>query len=297
MRKASKPNEIASYTFWDLDKDKNVHVEKVKKINPEAAHKILDPHRISYYVVRWVVNGKGTLYIDHIPISIRPNLLMVGTPKQITRYVFPKNNDLEVFILAFNEDLITLMNFEKDTLGFLDNLMDDVMLFPDENEATFLREIFELMITEFRNEERIFSERILADLTKTVLHYLFRIKNREKLITGVNQGYINLYRQFIFELELHYKKEHYVADYTTRLNVTEKKLNRACRAITKETASAIIQKRIEYEAKRLLFYSTKTIKEIGYELGFRDSSYFNKFFSAIHGISPGNFRKHIQERI
>ena len=290
-QKPTKVDKIARYTFWGLGKHKNIHVEKVMKIDPEEEQKILDPHRINFYVIRWVVKGSGTVFIDHVPIKIQPDLLIVGTPKQITHYQFPKHNQLEFFICAFNENLLTLMNFEKDTIAFLDNLTDDVIVYPNSYEANFLREIFDLMIMEFRNYEGQFSERILAGFTKSMLLFLFRMENKEKMLSGVHQGYINLYRKFLYELEQHFKSFHYVADYTELLHVTEKKLNRACKAITRETVSALIQKRIDYEIKRLLFYSTKTVKEIGYEMGFKDSSYFTKFFKTHNGITPLHFRE------
>ena len=295
MRNSPKNQEIASYTFWDLGKDKNIHVEKVH-LKAEMEQIILDPHRINFYAIRWVVRGQGTAYVDNIPVRIRPNLLFVGTPKQITLYDFPKKYDIEVYILAFNQNLITLMNFEKDAQSFLDNLTSPLMIYPDAEAQKFIRGVFELMIQEFQQDQRHQSERILAGLTKSLLFYLFRIQQRVNASPGINQGYVNLYRQFLNDLENHYKTDHYVADYTERLHITEKRLNRACRAVTQQTASQIIQKRIDYEIKRLLFYSTKSVKEIGYETGFNDPSYFNKFFKSLNGQTPGEFRKALQKR-
>lgn len=44
-------------------------------------------------------------------------------------------------------------------------------------------------------------------------------------------------------------------------------------------------------AKKLLLNTTKTTSEIGYELGFRDTSNFNRAFKKWTGVSPGQFRK------
>ncbi len=295
MRNSSKNKEVASYIFWDLGKDKNIHVEKVN-LKAGMEQIVMDPHRINFYAIRWVVRGEGTVYVDNIPVTVKPNLLFVGTPKQITFYDFPKDYDIEAYILAFNQNLITMMNFEKDAQSFLDNLTSPLMVYPDAEAQKFIKGIFELMIMEFQQSLRHQSERILAGLTKSLLFYLFRIQHRESASQGINQGYVNLYRQFLNEVENHYKTDHYVADYTDRLHVTEKRLNRACKAVTQQTASNIIQKRIDYEIKRLLFYSTKTVKEIGYEMGFNDPSYFNKFFKSNNGHTPGEFRQALQKR-
>ncbi len=293
MAKSKTNQEIASYSFWDFEGGKNINVEKVI-LDPETEQVIMDPHRIDYYAIRWIIQGNGNAYIDNIPYDIKPNLLFLGTPKQISWYKFPKKTHLELYILAFNQHSITLMNLEKDAFSFLDSLVTHIMIYPDEHEKQFIEGLFDLMLKEFSNEYDIYKERILAGFTKSLLFYLFRIRNRMESLRWTNQGYLNLYRQFLFNLENHYKTDHYVADYTDRLVVTEKRLNRACKSLTKETAGTIIQKRIDFEAKRLLFYSSKSVKEIGHELGFQDPSYFNKFFKTLNGETPAVFRQLIQ---
>jgi AraC-like DNA-binding protein len=91
-------------------------------------------------------------------------------------------------------------------------------------------------------------------------------------------------------LNKNYCEKRYVADYTELLAVSEKTLNRACQAIAKSTASQIIQQRVNFEAKRLLFTSTNTVKEIGFHLGFKDPAHFNKFFKNRNKITPREFR-------
>lgn len=45
------------------------------------------------------------------------------------------------------------------------------------------------------------------------------------------------------------------------------------------------------EAERLLQHTSLNIKEIGYNLGFEDPSYFVKFFKRLAGSMPSEFRK------
>jgi AraC-like DNA-binding protein len=45
------------------------------------------------------------------------------------------------------------------------------------------------------------------------------------------------------------------------------------------------------EAKRLLIYSTKRIKEIAYEVGFEDIQTFSRFFKRNEGISPSKYKE------
>jgi AraC-like DNA-binding protein len=45
------------------------------------------------------------------------------------------------------------------------------------------------------------------------------------------------------------------------------------------------------EAKRLMFYTDRTAKEIAYELGFEDAGHFGKFFKRNTGLSTSEFKK------
>lgn len=60
---------------------------------------------------------------------------------------------------------------------------------------------------------------------------------------------------------------------------------------THSTPLQIINDRIVLEAKRQLQHTSLNIKEIGYNLGFEDSSYFVKFFKRLAGSMPSEFRK------
>lgn len=44
------------------------------------------------------------------------------------------------------------------------------------------------------------------------------------------------------------------------------------------------------EAKRELYLTNKTIKEIAYELGYEDENYFSRFFKVNADVSPQLYR-------
>jgi len=55
----------------------------------------------------------------------------------------------------------------------------------------------------------------------------------------------------------------------------------------------MIDERLMTEAKRLLYWSDLTIREIAWELGFETDSYFNRFFKKFTGKTPKAFQKEI----
>ena len=57
----------------------------------------------------------------------------------------------------------------------------------------------------------------------------------------------------------------------------------------------IVRDRIILEAKRQLRYSEKAIKEIAYDLGFEDPTYFNRIFKKAESVSPKQYRVNYQK--
>jgi AraC family transcriptional activator of pobA len=52
----------------------------------------------------------------------------------------------------------------------------------------------------------------------------------------------------------------------------------------------LVHARILLEAKRQLRYTSASVSEIAYALGFEDPAYFTRFFSQRTGVSPRAFR-------
>jgi len=53
----------------------------------------------------------------------------------------------------------------------------------------------------------------------------------------------------------------------------------------------IIQERIITEAKRLFYYTDKSVKEIADELGFEEVAHFSKFFKNCTNQTPSDIKK------
>lgn len=84
---------------------------------------------------------------------------------------------------------------------------------------------------------------------------------------------------------------HTVQEYADRLNISSRTLTKYVNQSAHRSPLQIINDRILLEAKRQLCHSALSIKEIGYQLGFEDPSYFVKFFKRLTGKMPSEFRK------
>jgi AraC-like DNA-binding protein len=83
---------------------------------------------------------------------------------------------------------------------------------------------------------------------------------------------------------------HLVKRYADLLGCTEKTLHRACICVEGRTPKAMLTERVILEAKRLLAQGRRSIAEIAQDLGFSETSNFNRFFKKNQNVSPARFR-------
>jgi len=103
-------------------------------------------------------------------------------------------------------------------------------------------------------------------------------------------------RRFKLLLEKNFIEKKAVGEYAAMIGITPGHLNDTVQKDTGKTASEIIHERIILEARRLLYHSEKSVKEIAYALNYDDPSYFVKFFKTHTGSTPEHFRKTIREK-
>jgi len=281
-------DNIPSYTFWDLDQEKKIHVAN-RQVKVTSDMTVFHPHRLGYYAIRLITAGSAQIFIDHIPYNIEENWVMLATPEQISWVNIPENTEIKMSVIAFNKNLIDLMGFAENATALITGLSSHLNTTLSPEDADIVKNYFVLILREFEHKDKP-NYAVLAALTKALLLRLYNMHHGNTRLGKRRQNYLNIYRQFLGTLENNYKDNHYVADYVDSMLISEKQLNRACKAITNSTAGQIIQQRLDFEAKRLLFYTPNTVKEIGYHLGFKDPAHFNKFFKKQNLITPREFR-------
>ena len=99
-----------------------------------------------------------------------------------------------------------------------------------------------------------------------------------------------LFHDFMALVVAHYKREHYINFYASRLSVTTTYLSRIIRRQTGKTAAYFLGGMLYAEACRLLTRTDYTAQQIAEELNLSDQSAFGKFFKSKAGVSPHIFR-------
>lgn len=83
--------------------------------------------------------------------------------------------------------------------------------------------------------------------------------------------------------------------YAGALGMSVRTLGRICRDATGQSPHALAEIHLMREACRLLAYTRMTAQQVAFQLGYHDPSYFNRRFRTVLGVSPGSYRRRLEE--
>jgi AraC family transcriptional activator of pobA len=251
----------------------------------------LSPHRKNYFLLMYIKEGSGRHWVDTVPYEFRADTLFFSTPEQVHVKEDVKTSGAaicftsEFYAMEQNADLLKL--------PFIQNIpiRNELILTPEDKIE--IPEIIRHIIKEYKHPVDLHDEMLYAYI-RVLLIYIGRIYNRQ--FNGVALGQRQeLYRRFQSSIEDNYKRIRDVNTYADMLNISVSHLNALIREQTGKTVMMHLHDRQILEAKRLLYSTGMSVKEIAFNLGFRDTSYFNRFFKRITSTTPLEYRTTISE--
>jgi len=158
-------------------------------------------------------------------------------------------------------------------------------------ESTFIDNLFiqienEFSLRDCSQEEmlRTYLKQIFIKSTR-----LWKVQHVNDIMVGQNND-IEFFRRFTQLVEANYKEKHNVADYADILAIAPKTLTHKFKRMNLPQPNEIIKRRIILEAKRLLVHTSKSAKEIAYDLGYEDPAYFSRLFFIKTSETPFGFK-------
>ena len=251
-----------------------------------------DPHRHNYYSIIWSFTATGKHIIDFHEYSIEPRSIFFVSPLQVHQVVTdpgPKG-----LVILFTREFLQMNSIREDFISNLRLFRDS-----DETPPLPLNEMVSLQLMTFADAMNKAFKSTDAMKFETIGAYLklflIACNGQCSLFPDSNTQNIEVGRSLVQRfkglVEQHFTEWHQVQDYAKELNVSPGYLNEVISSAIHKPAKEYIQNRLILETKRLSLFTSKSIKEIGYDLGFGDPSHFSKFFKSFTGNSIGEFRE------
>lgn len=247
---------------------------------------VMGAHRDDHYIFIFQEEGSGKLMLDFKTIETSEASLLYIIPGQVHHMISIQEATgwfLAVDTLFVPEEYRQILEYAV--------LNQDIVLL-DEVKLQQFKSAVRLIYDRYLNVREPFSLQIVTSLVAAFTGmfaeaYLEQNKPNELQ----NSRPVQLTRQFRALLLQHFKTIKGPAAYAEMLNISLTYLNEVVKAVTGWPVSYWIHHELILEAKRLLYYTDLSLKEIAFALGFTDHTYFSRMFTKVAGISAGKFRR------
>ena len=202
----------------------------------------------------------------------------------------------ESSLLYYNRDFYCIQIHDKEVAcdGLLfHNVFEIPFVELDEDENFIIKNLFQSIKDELEWKDSSTEEMIRTYVKQIIIRATRKWKkqNLDNDEIKIPSSELDVFRDFSRHLEIHFREKHNVADYADLLHIAPKTLTHKFKSLHLDSPNQFIINRILLEAKRLLFYTDKPVKEIAYDLGYEDPAYFNRLFTNKIGSTPTNFKK------
>lgn len=281
-------------TYYQVNRrnpHKNFGISRMEDIYAQHQGKVDAPHRHDYFTVLLTKQAKGKHFIDFFEYELTGSQVYFISPGQVHQLI--EQEASEGYSMVFSEQFLVENHIP---LRFI----EDLNLFRDYGQspplslqaptAKKLQSYCKEMCFYYSSQEK-FKEKALSALLELFLIHCNNICSLPFDNTQMLDAGNSILRNFKELVEKNYAVWHASSQYAQALSITPDHLNRTIKSLIGKSAKEYIQSRISIAAKRLLYFSELSNKEISYKLGFSEPANFSAFFKKCTGISPSQFKK------
>lgn len=267
---------------------KNSEYLHLIKINASNCHLMKETIESSLTLL-WITSDTTILKIDGVNFTFLKNQIVCLTEFHKVEVVSISS----VNMVKFNRAFYCILHHDKEVgckgLLFFGANQIPILKVSDEELEKFdlLWRMFEIEM-DSKDDLQIEMLQIMLQRMLILATRLHKVQNQ---IDSYEKGSLDLLRDFNLLVETHFKQKHTVTEYAELLHKSPKTLANIFSKTYQKTPLQYIQDRLVLEARRLLGYTDRPIKEIAYELGFEDIQSFSRFFKKKEGISPSEFKE------
>lgn len=268
-------------------------VFKIFEVDPEEVERLASaenkPHAHTFEELLIGIEGSLEHFIDFERTVVDAPFVSFVTKGKIHQ-VRPQSKDgkCKIWVIRFQSEFIPETIFQLYSC-FHDNAN---ISFPSDRCFNRFVSLCEMMWEEATQMPPDYA--ILQHLLSTFF-VMFEAERRKISDKDTSDTQNDTFLSFLKILEENFRRPVSVDFYAERLFMSSRNLNLICQHIMQQSVSEIIETRKLIEAKNLLVTTDMSVSEIGFELGYKEKSYFSNVFKKKAGQPPSTFRKEMKQ--
>ena len=253
---------------------------------------LLIPHRKDHYLIVFLRRGSVRQWIDMTPYVLRNNTIYFTGPNNVI--VKEEFKQLWSTGIAFTPEFLSYQGTASlNKLPLIQNPQNGHELLLTDADVLFVEDLVQKIHGESQQPGE-WQQGMLSAYLTVLLTYLSRLYTLQ--FKGCdNSGDTLLLKSFQAKIDECFQQFHEVGDYASMLHISAGPLRDVVKTQSGKPAIKHIHDRLVMEAPRLLFHTDNSLKDISFDLGFSDASYFNRFFKRETGVTPASYRAKIRK--
>lgn len=243
-------------------------------------------HRHDFYFLLIVEKGSGEHQIDFVTYDVGDCCVFFLEPGQVHKLFLKQKT--KGYIISIDKKFYS--QIDSSVITTFHSLLSINYFSFTEQEFVVVKNIVSQILETFEQKDAFY-----FDTLRLLFGLFFITLSKQNLnvsiINNSLSNHQNILKRFEMMVNANYREHREIKYYLANLKLTSYQLNVATKNLLGKNPSEIIVERIILEAKRLLMATPNQVKEIAYDLGFDDSSYFIRFFKKHTGTTPDEFRK------
>lgn len=270
--------------------------------NMKTVHQQMTPFKHEFYAIALKLDGGGYAKTGNYSTENLKATIFFNSPYQILQWDIAP--DWNGYYIIFSEDFYQRENTKRQiSTDFPFLLVDNTipLTITDEEANTFVKTFEDIFAEHNKNDQ---SSKTICHLnTQILLHKVARLfkekvptkqqtfTQRDNDLALVSRFKTLVETSFYPDKLFENGEPHKVQFYAEQLHLHPNHLNAVVKRIASQSASEIIYKHMVSLAKSKLRNTTKSIKEIAFDLHYNYPNHFANFFKKQTGMTPNQFRK------
>lgn len=283
-----RENEIKLFELSDSPYGLLVAEMRPEYVTEQIAADMTTPHRHDYYSVILIADGSVNMTIDFQPVDLGPSSMLLLRPGQVHQTnTWESVSGWIMFFDAKKADQNARFAIEQSLQNIIVVHLDAVAV----SGLVYLCK--EMLLAIEKQSPGKFYQQFLQSLLNVFLYKSADILHLQEAETVKKYPVraIEITRLFNQLVKENYKVMKRPSAYADQMNVSVSYLNDTLKAVTGFSCTYLIAQEVIGEAQRLLFYTSMSVKEIAFELGYHDYKYFIRQFGKLTQQTPLSFRK------